>query len=169
MTLLAPPVIKPEELEKMAPSAGVAAPEAPALVAPPPPAAPAAAPMEVKPLAAVPPKAPPPAAKSAKKAAAPEKVAAKTPAAKRTAGGAYRVQMSSLRSQSAVQKSWVSLRKRHTDLLGKLSLSIEETTLSGDRGKYYRMQAGPLKTKSEASALCNSLKKRKQSCIVVKR
>lgn len=156
----APPVIKPEELEKLAPSAGVALPEAPASVAPPPPAAPAAAPKEVKPLAAVPPKAAPP-----------KKLAAKTPVGKPTTAGAgiYRVQMSSLRSQSDVQKSWASLRKRHTDLLGKLSLSIEATTLSGGRGKFYRMQAGPLKTKAQANALCDSLKKRKQSCIVVKR
>lgn len=163
-----PPVIKPEELEKMAPSAGVAMPQPPAAVAAPP-EAPAVAPKEVKPLAAIPPKAPPPAAKPVKKAAPPKKVAAKTSAVTRTIAGSYRVQISSLRSQSAVQTSWASLRKRHSDLLGKLSLSIEATTLSGGRGKYYRMQAGPLKTKAQASALCNSLKKRKQSCIVVKR
>ena len=172
MTPPAPPVIKPDELEKMAPSAGTDAPEAPmAAVAPPPPppSAPVVAPKEVKPLAAIAPKAPPSAAKPVEKVAPEKKVAAKTPAAKPTATGSYRVQMSSLRSQSDVQKNWVALRKRHSDLLGKLSLSIEATTLSGGRGKYYRMQAGPLKTKAQANAICSSLKKRKQSCIVVKR
>jgi len=184
MTPPAPPVIKPDELARMAPSAagkGMEAPGASSVPLPPPPpaAAPAVAPKEIKPLAATPPKAQPaivatkptvkPAPKPAKKAASAKRVAAKSPPVKRSSSGTYRVQMSSLRSQSAVQKSWVTLRKRHSDLLGKLSLSIEATKLSGGRGTYYRMQAGPLPSRARANALCASLKKRKQGCLVVKR
>lgn len=179
MTPPAPPVIKPDELAKMEPAAGAKPVEAPAAVkAEAPPAPPSAPPAKeeasstvVKQLAATPPKAPPVKAPAKVKKAAPKPKAApkKTTVAKRTATGSYRVQMSSLRSQSAVQKSWVSLRKRHSDLLGKLSLSIEPVTLKGGKGTYYRMQAGPFASRSTASALCASLKKRKQSCIVVKR
>jgi hypothetical protein len=180
MTPPAPPVIKSDELAKMAPSAGSELPKMPApsdtstALPPPPPAAVAAMPKEIEKLAAKPPAAP--AAKPVKKAPAPKRVAAKTPAKKavskakkKSSSGTYRVQMSSLRLQSAVQKSWTSLRKRHGDLLGRLSLSIESTTLSGGRGTYHRMQAGPLASRAQANALCASLKKRKQSCIVVKR
>lgn len=181
MTPPAPPVIKPDELATMAPSAGSeipklpSAPDTSSVLPPPPPAAPVTMPDETKKLAAKPPAAP--AAKPVKKAPVPAKrIAAKTPAkkavpkaTKKPSSGTYRVQMSSLRSQSAVQKSWASLRKRHGDLLGRLSLSIESTTLSGGRGTYHRMQAGPLSSRAQANALCASLKKRKQSCIVVKR
>lgn len=174
MTPPAPPAMKPEELAKMEPAAGTKPAETAAdtMEAEPPPAPPEAppakaeaAPTVVKQLAAKPPKAPP-----VKKAAPkPKPAAKKTTVAKRTTSGAYRVQISSLRSQSAVQKSWVALRKRHSDLLGKLALSIEPVTLKGGKGTYYRMQAGPFASRNSATALCASLKKRKQSCIVVRR
>jgi len=68
-----------------------------------------------------------------------------------------------------VQKNWAMLKRKHSDLLGKLGLSIQSVKLSGGRGAYYRMQAGPITSKSRATALCSSLKKRKQGCIVVRR
>lgn len=171
-----PPGVVPEELAKMAPSAGtggnVAVPLKPAIAPPP------AVPKEIKALAVTPPKAlaAPPAAK--KSPAPPKKIAAKTPATKSksvakpktaSATGAYRVQMASLRSRAAVQKNWATLKRKHPDLLGKLGLSIQSVKLSGGRGTYYRMQAGPITSKSRATALCSSLKKRKQGCIVVRR
>lgn len=182
MTPPDPPVIKSDELAKMTPSAGSegskqpSASDTPSVLQPPPPSMPASEtmPKEVEKLAAKPPAAP--AAKSVKKAAPPKRVAAKTPAKKavskakkKPSSATYRVQMSSLRSQSAVKKNWATLRKRHGDLLGGLSLSIESATLSGGRGTYHRMQAGPLASRKQANALCASLKKQKQSCIVVKR
>ena len=182
MTPPAPPVMNSEELAKMTPSAGSEIPKLPSgsdtssvLPPPPPPAtAPETMSKEVNKLTAKPPAAP--AAKPVKKAPAQKRIAAKTPAKKavskakkKSSTGVYRIQMSSLRSQSVVQKSWASLRKRHRDLLGRLSLSIESTTLSGGRGTYHRMQAGPLASRARANALCANLKKRKQSCIVVKR
>lgn len=102
-----------------------------------------------------------------KTAKPPVTLAAKTPA--RTASGRYRVQISSLRSDAAVRKSWSALQKRHRDLLGKLSLNVERKTLGGGKGTYYRMQAGPLSSRSDATGLCNRLKQRKLSCIVVRR
>jgi cell division septation protein DedD len=177
-----PPAAAPEDMAEIAPAAGtegnVAAPLNP------PAAPPTAAPKEIKPLVATPPKAPPvppvvekPAAPSGKVAAktpAPKaKPAAKTPAkpaAKPAANtGAYGVQMASLKSRAAVEKNWAALKRRHTDLLGKLDLNIESVQLSGGRGTYYRMQAGPLASLAQANALCASLKSRKQGCIVVRR
>lgn len=175
-----PPGAVGEEVAKMAPSSGsdgtgaeksVTAEMKPAVEPTP------AAPKEIKPLAAIPPKAPS-AAPAKKTSAPPKKVAAKTAAAKPKAAakskpaaksGAYRVQMASLRSRGAAQKSWTSLKRKHPDLLGKLSLNIQTINLSGGRGTYYRMQAGPIASKARATALCSSLKKRKQGCIVVRR
>lgn len=165
-----PPAISPSDVAKMAPSAGTdgkgAMPLKPAIAPPP------AAPKEIKPLLATPPKAP---VLAAKKSPAPsKKVAAKTVKAKpkraaKPKAGTYRVQMASLRSRAAVQKNWATLKRKHPSLLGKLGLSIQSVKLSGGRGTYYRMQAGPLTSKSQAAALCSSLKKRKQGCIVVRR
>ena len=177
-----PPGTVAEEAAKLAPAAGgppegnVVKPLAPA-------GTPAATPpKEVKTLAAKPPKTAPKAPEAKKAAPPPKKVAAKPPvsqpkpapkpkAAAKTAArtGAYRVQMASLKSRAAVQKNWATLKRKHADLLGKLGLNIQSVTLSGGRGTYYRMQAGPLTSRAQATALCANLKKRKQGCIVVRR
>jgi cell division septation protein DedD len=177
---MAPPAPSPgavqEEFAKMAPSASTGGNVAVPLklaIAPPP-----AAPKEIQSLSVTPPKslATPPGAK--KSPPPPKKTDAKTPAKKsksvakpKTASTtvAYRVQIASLRSRAAVQKNWATLKRQHSDLLGKLGLSIQSVKLSGGRGTYYRMQAGPITSKSRATALCSSLKKRKQVCIVVRR
>lgn len=173
---MTPPTPPPatEEITKIAPAAGTDAPStdsSTAMPSKPAVAPPPEAPKEVKPLAAVPPKAPPaPAAK--KTPAPPKKVAAKTPVAKPKPAakpGRYRVQMASLKSRAAVQKNWATLKRRHPDLLGKLGLDIQSVQLGGGRGTYYRMQAGPMTSKAQATALCANLKKRKQGCIVVRR
>lgn len=180
MTPPAPPASPTaESLAKVAPAAGAegtaavpdkpavaAAPKAPKVELPP------AAPKEVKPLAVAPPKAPPAPPAAKKPATPPKKVAAKTPAAKPKPAaktGRYRVQMASLKSRAAVQKSWASLKRKHPKLLGNLGLNIQSVNLSGGRGTYYRMQAGPLTSRAQATALCANLKKRKQGCIVVRR
>ena len=77
--------------------------------------------------------------------------------------------MASLKSRAAVQQNWTTLQRQHSDLLGKLELNIQSVQLSGGRGTYYRMQAGPLASRAQARALCESLKSRKQGCIVVRR
>jgi len=97
----------------------------------------------------------------------PKPLASKTP--KLMKSGRFRVQISSLRSRVDVRKSWKSLQQRHSNLLGKLALNIEPVRLSGGRGTYYRMQAGALASRAQATALCGKLKQRKLSCIVVKR
>ena len=113
---------------------------------------------------------PPPPTAPAKKPVA-KKPPAKTlsAASKPPAGGRYRVQISSLPSETAVRKSWTSIKGKHKDLLGNLPLIVERTVLSAGRGTYYRMQAGPLSSKSQAATLCTRLKQRKLSCLVVRR
>ena len=90
-------------------------------------------------------------------------------AAQKSASRRYRVQISSLRSEAALKRSWALLRTKHKDLLGALPLIVERTILGGGRGTYYRMQLGPLTSRGKASALCNKLKQRKLGCLVVRR
>lgn len=163
MTAPAPPPAVPPDVTKMAPAAGPATGTSATVPAPPlPPAPEKAVSTAVKA-----PKIPPPPPVINKPLTRPKPVASKTP--KPVKSGQFRVQISSLRSQADVQKSWKSLQKRHSDLLGKLALNIQPVQLSGGRGTYYRMQAGSLASRAQANALCGKLKQRKLSCIVVKR
>ncbi|HEY3918690.1 MAG TPA: SPOR domain-containing protein, partial [Stellaceae bacterium] len=86
----------------------------------------------------------PPAAQVATTAGAPPAVAppAKaTPAT--TAGRNYRLQLGALKNEDAAKQEWLRLQRQQPDVLGKLALTVTRVDL-GDRGIYYRIQAGPL-------------------------
>ncbi len=148
---------------------------------PPEPAAPPPAPPE--PVASVP--APPEPAASAPEPAEP---ATSAPAAETTAppappapavqtaartpsgapSGAYVVQLAALRARDSARPAWARLQKAHPMFLGDKELTIQEVDL-GERGIFYRVQAGFFPDRAGASALCQALKARQQDCLVVKR
>lgn len=78
---------------------------------------------------------------------------------------AWRVQLISLTSQKNAGAVWTSLQHANGDLLDGLTLHVQMAEL--DRGTFYRVQAGPLSDRTTAVSLCNSLKSRKQDCLVV--
>lgn len=105
------------------------------------------------------------AAEVAPAAGTPEtQMAAKPPAP--AAAGAYRVQLSSMRSAADADAAWAKLQKTYPDLLGNLSLNVEKVDLEG-KGTFYRVQAGQL-SEQAAKDLCAELKRRKADCLVVK-
>jgi len=155
------------------------APSPPVVAAPPPePAAPppvvAAPPLEpvapppVEIAAAAPPESPPPESPPAvvpPSLAAPSPPPPPPPAVVATAGGA-RVQLASVRSAEAARAEWARLLRLHDDSLGALQLVVEQADL-GDRGTFFRVQAGPLADRAAAAELCARLKGRNQPCLVV--
>ena len=106
--------------------------------------------------------APPPAAAPS----APSAVASLPPKAA-GAASSFRVQLGAVRSRDAAQKEWARIQKANGDLLGKLGLTVSQANL-GDRGTFYRIQAGPVGDQAAASDLCAKLKARNVSCIIVK-
>lgn len=148
-------------------------PEANVARPPPPPAPSAAAPVAplpppdaAKEAVPEPPAAPPAAAapEPPKPAAAPSpppQTAARPPAA------GWRVQLAAVRSEEAARKAWADLSKRHADLFGKLDSNVVRADL-GQKGVYWRLQAGPVADAAAARALCDRAKQRKVGCIVVK-
>jgi hypothetical protein len=80
-------------------------------------------------------------------------------------GGAYRVQLSAVRSEGAVEPEWVRLRRRFPEL-GGLSLVTSKTEVPG-KGTFYRLRAGPL-DEADARDTCGHLRAQKLDCIVVK-
>jgi len=155
--LLPPPEIP---LPRPAPSgeaasATPAAPVVPVTPAVPPPAPPPAAPATAAPattapgVAAVP---PPP---------------APAPPAPAAAVTGYRLQLGALRSEDAARQEWEKLKKAHGDLLGGLNAAWPRADL-GERGIYYRIQAGPVGDVAAAEHLCGELKRRNVGCILVR-
>jgi cell division septation protein DedD len=91
----------------------------------------------------------------------------KTTGAKSLAGAGskpWRIQLASLRNQTSAQAEWKKLQKAQ-DLLQGLKLHVQQAKLS--KGTFYRVQAGPLTDRTTAVSLCNSLKSRKQDCLIV--
>ena len=134
------------------------APQEPAVVSeapsPPPPVAPAPPPAPIVSEPAPPPPAPP-----AQTAAVPAQPVA--------AAGEFRVQLSSLKSESQARASWDALVGRAPSLLGGQELTIQRADL-GSRGTFFRVQAGAFSTRAEAGQFCTRLKRQGIDCLVVK-
>jgi cell division septation protein DedD len=132
-------------------------PVAPPPPPPPPPPAPAAA-VPVVPAAPLPvtPKPPPTTPTPAPAQAAP------APSA-----GGFRVQIAATKDEATAHKEWQRIQAAHSDLLGALGLTIERADL-GERGVFFRIQAGPIPDRAAADKLCAALKAAIGGCIVVK-
>jgi hypothetical protein len=119
--------------------------------------------------AAAPSKAAPKSAPSAKEANPVKEAAAilGAPATAAKAGGPVRVQLGSLRSAEAAREEWARLKRDQPELLGKLTAIAVKADL-GDKGVYYRIQAGPLTDGAAADRLCGELRQRKLGCTLVR-
>jgi cell division septation protein DedD len=92
---------------------------------------------------------------------------AANPSPQVAAGGGYRLQLGALRTEDAAQQEWQRLQRAQPDLLGKLTLTTARVDL-GDKGIFYRIQAGPIADPVEAAQSCTALKSRNVGCILVK-
>jgi hypothetical protein len=66
----------------------------------------------------------------------------------------WRVQLAALRSLDDARKSWNALKRAHKDLLTRVEPVIKRVDLGPGKGVYHRLQAGPLKGRADAVALC---------------
>ncbi len=156
-----PPAPPPAAAKGAPPAAtkGAAAPSAPAVVIP---TTPGATPTPEQVRAAAKPSAPPapPAVKS-------EEQIASAPATAPIGAKAFKIQLSAVRSDAAAKTEWDKLKKTHPSVLGRLSLNVEKADL-GQKGVYYRIQAGPFADRAAADAACQELTKQKASCLVIR-
>ncbi len=146
---------------------------APAAPPPPAPSVPMAAASASPPAAAVPPPpvtAPPSSRVRETRQARPARPspAPKTPATEAKTAPAYKVQVAAVRSLARVQGEWERLRRKNSDLLGNLTLSVAKASLGPEKGVFYRLRAGPVADEAAARALCAKLAKRKVGCLVVR-
>ncbi len=79
----------------------------------------------------------------------------------------YRLQLGAVRSEAAAAQEWERLKRAQPEVLGKLGFSAARADL-GEKGIYYRIEAGPIADMAQAEASCDTLKSRKVGCILVK-
>jgi cell division septation protein DedD len=79
----------------------------------------------------------------------------------------FRLQVAATKDEGAAQSEWARLRKAHADLLGDLSLTVVRADL-GDKGVFYRLQAGVIPDRAAAEKLCAQLRAVSIGCILVK-
>ena len=79
------------------------------------------------------------------------------------------VQVGSMTSQDRAEEEWSRLSSRYSDILKDRPYRIEKADL-GEKGVFYRLQAGPF-TRQVAQTICGELKKagKKGGCLVVAR
>ncbi len=81
--------------------------------------------------------------------------------------GGLRLQLGAVRSESEAHGVWDRLKHANADLLGHLSGVAVRADL-GDKGVYYRIQAGPIADPSTADRLCAELRQRHLACMIVR-
>ena len=129
--------------------------------------APAAKPPLTAPKLAVPNSPPPPPAITAPAKLPPAPKTAAKPASKPASGKGYRVQVASLRGADAAMRAWTKRVKQSGGVLAGLTLFVKRAMIP-KKGTYFRVQTGPLLDKVAARRVCESLKRRKIGCLVVK-
>tara|TARA_R110000868_G_scaffold293209_2_gene553711 strand:- start:13437 stop:14732 length:1296 start_codon:yes stop_codon:yes gene_type:complete len=84
------------------------------------------------------------------------------------ASGRYKVQLGAFRAPELASQAWRQISSQNPPLVGSLAHTIEQADL-GERGIYYRLQAGSFETADAAKASCASFAANKIDCIVVAR
>ena len=79
--------------------------------------------------------------------------------------GGWRVQVASVKNEDVAKSTWARLQSAHGDVMANLRMQAVRVDL-GDKGVWYRVQAGPLDEK-QAHSICGTLKGRKTDCVVV--
>jgi hypothetical protein len=144
---LLPPPEQPEA-RPVAPAPAAAAPQSQLAMAPQavsaPPAARPFTPQQIAPRPA-----PPPAALGADK------------------GGHIRIVLASLRTPDEARTEWQRLKKASPDILGKMTADAVRADL-GEKGVWYRIEAGSFAQPAAAERVCRELKARHLGCSVVR-
>jgi hypothetical protein len=79
----------------------------------------------------------------------------------------YRLQLGSVRTPERARREWERLESQNGDVLNKLAYVAARVDL-GDRGIFYRIQAGPVADAATADRACKELKRRGVGCLLIK-
>lgn len=91
---------------------------------------------------------------------------AAAPALAPAKGGAYRVQVATVRSNDEALGVAAMFQDRYGRELGNRSASVDQTVM-GNMGTLYRVRIGPFATANESRQMCERLKRDGHDCMVV--
>ncbi|MSP52360.1 MAG: SPOR domain-containing protein [Alphaproteobacteria bacterium] len=115
-----------------------------------------------------PPIAPIPSAPAAPTKATPPATAPAPLAAAPKAGGAYRVQLGSFKTEALAADGWRRVSERFKGVLAGQPHQFIKVALGETKGTFYRLQVGSFAAVEEAKRVCDYLKERQQDCIIVR-
>lgn len=79
----------------------------------------------------------------------------------------YLVQLGSYESDAQAQEQWNKVKKRFPNIFGSLQYMPKTVKMPPDNVVYHRTQAGPLKSRNDAEAICDDLQVSGYECYVV--
>lgn len=80
-----------------------------------------------------------------------------------------RIRLASYRDRAKAEKGWKILSHRYSDLLGSLSYTLQPVDLGPGKGKFLRLEAGPLTSLAQANELCAEIERRGgDDCVTVR-
>ncbi len=82
--------------------------------------------------------------------------------------GTILVQVSAIRDRQQIAEEWQRLKQGYPAVFAPLRLVVDEAKL-GDRGVFFRVQAGGFSSENQAEEACSALTDQGQSCFVVER
>jgi hypothetical protein len=82
-------------------------------------------------------------------------------------GGHIRIVLASLRTPDEARAEWQRLKKASPEILGKMTADAVRADL-GDKGIWYRIEAGSFAQAAAAERVCRALKERHLGCSVAK-
>ncbi len=157
------PEVEPQTPTSVSEPEPAAEPESPPQSVPPPQSEPEVAQASVAPS----PPPPPPLARAEPEAEAPPDTLPPADPPIAAAGGGYRIQLASFRDRDAVDRGWKAFLAKAPVLLVDLIPDVQEVDLGPERGIFYRLRAGPLRSREAAEKLCELLGEVDLECLVV--
>jgi hypothetical protein len=79
--------------------------------------------------------------------------------------GGWRIQIASVKSEDIAKSTWARVSTANGDVLASLKMQPIRVDL-GEKGVWYRVQAGPLDEK-QAQSVCGTLRTRKSDCVTI--
>ena len=89
-------------------------------------------------------------------------------AAAAAGGKSYVLQLGAFRTEEAADAGWKLLAARHAGVLGSLERYVTPADL-GEKGRFFRLQAGPFPERAAANTQCAALKAAGVDCLVAVR
>lgn len=81
--------------------------------------------------------------------------------------GDYRIQLGAFKTKEDAIRAFATIKRKNPDLIEGTESHVEKADL-GEKGIFFRLQAGYFSNQQEARKVCAELRERKQGCFIVK-